>query len=75
MMALKANISIGWTAGKHLDGKNVAGSYSALVVCETGPPFAGGFYILPQYHKALDLRQGQSLTWLPCSHVFIKELF
>ncbi len=47
-------------AGKHLDGKNTAGSYSALVVCETGAaPFAGGFYLLPQYHKALDMRQGE----------------
>lgn len=50
------------SAGKHLDGKNTAGSYSALVVCETGAaPFAGGFYMLPQYHKALDMRQGGAL--------------
>ena len=46
-----------WT-GKHIDGKNIPGSYSALVVCETGAPFAGGFYLLPQYHTALDIRQG-----------------
>ena len=50
-------------AGKHLDGKNTPGSYSALVVLETGiVPFAGGFYMLPQYRKALDIRQGASLT-------------
>lgn len=51
-------------AGKHLDGKNTPGSYSALVVLETGAvPFAGGFYMLPQYHKALDIRQGAFSPW------------
>ena len=41
-----------------MDGKNTAGSYSALVVLETGAPFAGAFYMLPQYRAALDVRQG-----------------
>lgn len=55
-------IIMGPLSGKHLDGKNTAGSYSALVVCETGAvPFAGGFYMLPQYHIALDIRQGEHL--------------
>ncbi len=45
-----------------MDGKNTAGSYSALVVLETGPPCAGAFYMLPQYRAALDVRQGA----LPC---------
>ncbi|KAK9919052.1 hypothetical protein WJX75_009029 [Coccomyxa subellipsoidea] len=53
------SFNLDYRTGKHLDGKNTAGSYSALVVCETGAaPFAGGFYMLPQYHKALDMRQG-----------------
>ncbi len=34
--------------GPHVDGKNVEGSYSALVVAELGDPVAGGFYMLPQ---------------------------
>ena len=46
------------SAGRHVDGKNVIGSYSALAVFETGKPFCGGFYVLPQYHLALDIRQG-----------------
>ena len=41
-----------------MDGKNVIGSYSALAVFETGNPFCGGFYLLPQYRLALDIRQG-----------------
>jgi hypothetical protein len=45
-------------AGRHLDGKNTPGSYSALAVFETGAPFQGGFYMLPQCRTALDLRQG-----------------
>ncbi len=35
-------------AGRHVDGKNVEGSYSALLVAELGDPVAGGFYMLPQ---------------------------
>ena len=47
------------TSGKHLDGKNMPGSYSCLMIFETGiAPVAGAFYLLPQYHKALDMRQG-----------------
>jgi hypothetical protein len=52
--------------GPHTDGKNVAGSYSALMVCEVGDPVAGGFYMLPQYHAALDIRQGAQWQRLPC---------
>ncbi|BDA46570.1 hypothetical protein COCOBI_09-0220 [Coccomyxa sp. Obi] len=53
------SFNLDYRTGKHLDGKNTPGSYSALVVLETGAvPFAGGFYLLPQYHKALDIRQG-----------------
>ena len=52
--------------GPHTDGKNVAGSYSALMVCEVGDPVAGGFYMLPQYRAALDIRQGLQWQHLPC---------
>lgn len=45
-------------AGSHLDGKNTAGSYSALIVFETDEPFCGSYYMLPQYHMGLDARQG-----------------
>ncbi len=45
-------------AGSHLDGKNTPGSYSALIVFETGEPFCGSYYMLPQYHMGLDVRQG-----------------
>ncbi len=41
-----------------MDGKNVSGSYSALMVCEVGDAVAGGFYMLPQFRAALDVRQG-----------------
>ena len=41
-------------AASHVDGKNVPGSYSALIIFETGAPFCGAFYMLPQYRKALD---------------------
>lgn len=49
---------IAFNTGPHVDGKNVAGSYSALMVCEVGDPVAGGFYMLPQFRAALDVRQG-----------------
>ena len=48
-------------AGLHLDAKNVPGSLSALLVLETGQPFGGCFYLLPQYHVALDAHQGGHL--------------
>lgn len=34
----------------HLDGKNVPGSYSALIILEVGaaPAFCGGLYLVPQ---------------------------
>ncbi|KAK9846052.1 hypothetical protein WJX84_000661, partial [Apatococcus fuscideae] len=28
------------------------------MICETGPIFHGSFYVLPQHHAALDLKQG-----------------
>lgn len=45
-------------AGRHLDAKNMPGSYSALLMLETGEPFHGSYYMLPQYRMALDVRQG-----------------
>ena len=39
-------------------GKNVPGSLSALLILETGEPFAGGLYMLPQYRVAIAVRQG-----------------
>lgn len=64
-------------AGVHLDGKNTPGSYSALIVFETDEPFFGSYYMLPQYHMGLDVRQGQcrvyKLLLLPlCDrHIFV----
>ena len=43
-----------------MDGKNTPGSYSALIVLETEEPFCGSYYLLPQYHAALDVRQGMA---------------
>ena len=37
------------------------GSYSAMVILETGAAFQGCYYMLPQYRQALDLRQGTLL--------------
>ena len=55
-------MNIDYVTAVHLDAKNVAGSYSALLVLETGDqPHAGGFYLLPGYHMALDVRQGNIL--------------
>ena len=56
------NIVTMLATGRHVDGKNTAGSYSALVVLETGAPFAGAFYVLPQYRAALDVRQGARVS-------------
>ena len=36
----------------------MGGSYSALVIFETGQPVAGSYYMLPQFRVALDVRQG-----------------
>eukprot|EP00884_Botryococcus_braunii_P022573 jgi/Botrbrau1/89/Bobra.0022s0079.1 len=55
------SFNIDYRTGKHLDRKNVPGSYSALLILETGTAFMGSFYMLPQYHKALDVRQGTVL--------------
>jgi len=57
-LQLLHSASVG-VAGSHLDGKNTPGSYSALIVLETGEPFCGSYYMLPQYHMGLDVRQGQ----------------
>ena len=51
----------GVPAACHVDGKNMPGSYSALVILEVGTSFSGAFYMLPQYHMALDLKQGMPL--------------
>ena len=53
------NLNINYRTGAHIDGKNVPGSYSCVLVMELGEtPYHGGFYMLPQYHQALDIRQG-----------------
>ncbi|DBA75057.1 TPA: hypothetical protein ACH3X1_010392 [Trebouxia sp. C0004] len=52
------SFNIDYRTGSHLDGKNTPGSYSALIVFETGEPFCGSYYMLPQYHMGLDVRQG-----------------
>lgn len=52
------SFNVDYQTGKHLDAKNVPGSYSALLVLETGAPFCGCHYLLPQYRVALELRQG-----------------
>ena len=46
--------------GPHADSKNVEGSYSALLVVSTGQAFCGSYYMLPQYHAALDVRPGDA---------------
>lgn len=52
------SFNVDYRTGRHLDSKNIPGSYSALLVFEAGAPFAGCFYLLPPYRVALDLRQG-----------------
>ena len=47
-----------WWTGPHVDGKNVEGSYSALVVAELGDPVAGGFYMLPQVPSVSQSHRG-----------------
>lgn len=44
------SLNISYRTAVHLDGKNVPGSYSALIVLEVGavPAFCGGSYLLPQ---------------------------
>ncbi|KAK9845126.1 hypothetical protein WJX74_010866 [Apatococcus lobatus] len=53
------SVNIDYRTACHVDGKNMPGSYSALVILEVGPSFCGCFYMLPQYHVALDLKQEQ----------------
>ena len=53
------SINLDFRTGCHVDTKNVRGSVSALIILETGDPgFAGGLYMLPQYHLALEPKQG-----------------
>jgi hypothetical protein len=54
-------VNLDFRTGTHTDGKNVPGSLSALIILETGRPFAGGLYMLPQYHVGIALRQGSVL--------------
>lgn len=55
------SINLDYRTGTHTDGKNWPGTMSALVILETGPPFCGGFYMLPQFHVAIAVRQGTVL--------------
>jgi len=52
------SFNLDYPTAAHYDCKNVGGSYSALAVLETGAPFAGSLYLVPQYRVALELRQG-----------------
>ena len=52
------SFNLDYATAAHYDSKNVGGSYSALVIFETGQPFAGSYYMLPQFRVALDVRQG-----------------
>jgi hypothetical protein len=52
------SINLDYRTACHTDGKNVPGSLSALLVLETGDPFAGGLYMLPQYRVGFEVRQG-----------------
>jgi hypothetical protein len=52
------SFNLDYATAAHYDSKNVTGSYSALLILETGAPFQGSFYMLPQYRTALDVRQG-----------------
>ena len=45
----------------HKDIKNVDGSYSALCIFSVGEKFCGGYYMVPEYRRAVDLRDGQVL--------------
>ena len=51
------SVNVDYRTGCHVDGKNVPGSFSALLILETGPAFAGGFYMLPQWRVAIEARQ------------------
>lgn len=55
------SINLDYRTGSHTDGKNAAGSLSALLILETGTPFEGGLYLLPQYHVGIHVRQGIAL--------------
>ena len=52
------SFNLDYATAAHYDSKNVSGSYSALVIFETGAPFCGSYYMLPQFRAALDVRQG-----------------
>jgi len=42
----------------HYDSQNTEDSWSALIVFETGSPYFGGEYLLPQCRLQLDARPG-----------------
>jgi hypothetical protein len=52
------SFNLDYATAAHYDSKNVGGSYSALCIFETGDPFSGSYYMLPQFRMALDVRQG-----------------
>jgi hypothetical protein len=52
------SINLDYRTGCHVDKKNVAGSLSALVILETGEPYQGGLYMLPQFRLGLAVKQG-----------------
>ena len=54
-------MNLDYRTGMHTDGKNISGSLSALLILETGAPFAGGLYMLPQYRIGIAVRQGIAL--------------
>jgi hypothetical protein len=55
------SINVSYRTACHKDIKNVDGSYSALCIFTAGERFNGGFYMVPEYRKAIDLRDGQVL--------------
>ena len=55
------SVNVNYRTAAHRDGKNVSGSYSALVIQEVGPAFCGGFYMIPELHIGFDCRSGSVL--------------
>jgi hypothetical protein len=55
------SFNLDYATAAHYDSKNVSGSYSCLLIYETGAPFCGSYYMLPQFRTALDVRQGVAL--------------
>lgn len=52
------SINLDYRTGCHTDRKNVPGTLSALVILETGEPFQGGLYMLPQFRLGISAKQG-----------------